>query len=101
MRSIRFPHVKYISGNKKWVLETQGGADEPPVLEEELYNIIEDPGETRDLANKHGDYVRHLREVLGDFLRRQGAIGDEEPSGELMDLMHEDDIQALRALGYL
>ncbi len=101
MRSIRFPHVKYISGNKKWTLETRGSTDETPVLEEEFYDIVEDPGETKDLANKREKEVLILRGLLGDFLRRQGAIDDEEPSGELMDLMHEDDIQALRALGYL
>jgi hypothetical protein len=37
----------------------------------ELYNIVEDPHETKDLANQHPEHVARLRKLMGEFGRMQ------------------------------
>ena len=45
------------------------GADDDtyPVKEEELYDIVADPGEQEDLASSHPDLARTLREELASW----------------------------------
>lgn len=102
LRSIRWPNLKYIIGDKNWVFEHAGESDRAPVLEEELYDLRNDPGEMDDLADSKRDEIRNARKTLSEFLRSQGVHDDRSPpSDEMIDTLSESDIQALQALGYL
>jgi arylsulfatase A-like enzyme len=65
-----------------------------PIARAELYDLTTDPGERRNLAQRHPEKVAELRERIrrrfGDASRR--AVPQEVP---------EDLKQELRALGYL
>lgn len=39
-----------------------------------LFNLAEDPGETRNLADRHPDLVRELSQAWGDYAHRNGVI---------------------------
>ncbi len=60
----------------------------------ELYNLPEDPLETRNLAVARPEEVRRLRRELVSWMRRASATGDEEE-------VNGENERALRALGYV
>jgi arylsulfatase A len=57
-----------------WKLHVQRRnlAAEKPGMGDELYNLADDPAETSDVADKHGDKVRDLRAILARY-RQQGG----------------------------
>jgi arylsulfatase A-like enzyme len=60
----------------------------------ELYNLLEDPLEARNVAAAHPEEVRRLRRDLVAWMRKARATGEEE---EVTD----ENERALRALGYV
>lgn len=66
---------------------------------EELYNLLEDPGERQNVAADYPELTRHFREKLEDHLRRAaatstaGGIPEPEMEAEMM--------RRLRDLGYV
>ncbi|HEX3553227.1 MAG TPA: sulfatase [Thermoanaerobaculia bacterium] len=60
----------------------------------ELYNLRDDPGETRNLAAGNPEEVRRLRRDLANWMRRARAEGGEEE-------VNGENERALRALGYV
>jgi arylsulfatase A-like enzyme len=60
----------------------------------ELYNLLEDPLETRNLAAARPEDVRRLRRELVAWMRRARASGDEEE-------VNGENERALKALGYV
>ncbi|HKI02090.1 MAG TPA: sulfatase [Thermoanaerobaculia bacterium] len=60
----------------------------------ELYNLAEDPLETRNLAATHPEEVRRLRRDLVNWMKKARSLGDEEEGDAETE-------RALRALGYL
>ncbi|HEX9943073.1 MAG TPA: sulfatase [Thermoanaerobaculia bacterium] len=60
----------------------------------ELYNLAEDPLETRNLAAVHQEEVRRLRRDLAAWVRKARAMGEEEGGDAETE-------RALRALGYV
>jgi arylsulfatase A-like enzyme len=71
---------------------------DPTRVEFELYDLVDDPGETRDLADHRPGQVAELRARLESHL--QGL----RPRVDLKPLLHEIDPETeerLRALGYL
>ncbi|MBP1612079.1 MAG: hypothetical protein H6Q01_742 [Acidobacteria bacterium] len=63
-----------------------------------LFDLANDPGETRDLAAERPDAVRATSEALTDALRRALAIAPEP--GEASGSVSAADHDALRGLGY-
>lgn len=59
----------------------------------ELYNLADDPLETRNLAAEHPEEVRRLRRDLVTWMRKARAVGDDEEGDAETE-------RALRALGY-
>jgi hypothetical protein len=72
--------------------------DEP----DELFNVVEDPGETRNLLNTHRDEAARLEKILTTFVEQaqERRPGNWEASRELS---LDDEVLAdrLRALGYI
>lgn len=86
--SVQEPTWKLVfnSGGKRGAASATGGF--------ELYNLAQDPLETRNLAAARRDEVRRLRRDLVEWMRKARATGDdEEPNAETE--------RALRALGYV
>lgn len=59
----------------------------------ELYNLHDDPQETRNLAAEKPEEVRRLRKELAGWMRRARAEGDDEE-------VNSENERALQALGY-
>jgi arylsulfatase A-like enzyme/Flp pilus assembly protein TadD len=64
--------------------------------ESELYNLKEDPGETRNLAPERPDKVRLLREQLRKFLAME-----QRPENEKAKSVDAERIEQLASLGYV
>jgi arylsulfatase A-like enzyme len=60
----------------------------------ELYNLVEDPLETRNLAAAHPEEVRRLRRELVSWMKKARAMGEDEGGDAETE-------RALKALGYL
>ena len=60
----------------------------------ELYNLVEDPLETRNIAAAHPEEVRRLRRELVAWMKKARAMGEDEGGDAETE-------RALRALGYL
>lgn len=61
----------------------------------ELFDLAEDPGETRDVKAQQPEAARRLRAVLGRFLERETLPGEKAPA------LTPDERERLEALGYL
>jgi arylsulfatase A-like enzyme len=60
----------------------------------ELYNLVDDPLETNNLAAAHPEEVRRLRKDLVAWMKTARALGDDEE-------VDPETERALRALGYM
>jgi arylsulfatase A-like enzyme len=60
----------------------------------ELYNLVDDPLETNNLAASHPEEVRRLRKDLVAWMKTARALGDDEE-------VDPETERALRALGYM
>lgn len=74
-----------------------------PVVHEELYDIGQDPLETRDLMTEAAPELEQLWQVWEDYkaccLRHKGEVSDHEPEDE--GAVSPEHRQRLEALGYL
>jgi hypothetical protein len=63
----------------------------------ELYDVVEDPGELRDLAAGEPDVVQHLQVLVQEYLEQP------EPSwgGPSTVTLDDMELNQLRALGYV
>lgn len=83
-------------GVRKLVLAHNGapwGAEEPlPGGDWELFDLVQDPGETRDLAASRPEELARLREALDELLRthKDRRIGYDVPAGGATLKMLED-----------
>ncbi len=67
-------------------------------VEYELYNVIEDPDETSNVAEDHPDVVERLRVELQEIIAATGPIAG--PPGR-EPRYTEAELESLRALGYI
>lgn len=65
-----------------------------------LFDLQADPGETRNLAEDRPQEVQRLRQVLNRRVRAAVRMGEKFPKEEPRELDQEE-IEALKALGYL
>jgi hypothetical protein len=86
-RSIRIGRWRYV--------ERDAGAQvirraeqAPSATPEELYDLVEDPGERRDVARQNRDVVNRMRDRLGEALARSTAA-DAQKSASLAGSRHE------------
>jgi arylsulfatase A-like enzyme len=79
------------------VAATGAGPDAREVGTYRLYDLIEDPGELRDVARREPDREQAMSRVLED-LRRRGAEGA-APAAEMA--LTPSQVENLRSLGYL
>ncbi len=68
---------------------------------DELYDIVADPGETRNVIADYPEQARSLWKVLSEHLDRVSAGGPPEPMMDGMPEMDEQIIEHLRDLGYI
>jgi hypothetical protein len=64
----------------------------------ELYDVIADPGERRNLAAEHPEVVTRLAGVLDAWTAAGGAP---EPEAGELDAISPEERRLLEALGYL
>ncbi len=66
----------------------------------ELYNVYEDPYETKNLVSRHPDVVEDLKRVLSDWYAGGSPLGEK---GEEIDIESLDpkSIEMLKSLGYI
>jgi arylsulfatase A-like enzyme/Tfp pilus assembly protein PilF len=74
----------------------QGGWKYILAPREELYDLDDDPGETRNLAGREAEKAREMRECLVALAMRMEK--ERAPSGTAPD---REEVRKLRALGYL
>jgi uncharacterized sulfatase len=69
---------------------------------DELFDVVDDPGETRNLRSDHPDKVNHLQDILTTFVGRaqERRLDEGETSGQV-SLDDELVAERLRALGYI
>lgn len=69
---------------------------------DELFDIINDPQETRNLLADRPQEAQRLREQLHDTLGslKEGALGEKTRGGDSTDDMDREVIQHLKSLGY-
>jgi len=92
LRDGRFKFIRTIGADKGDPVRL-----EPTVPDVALYDLIEDPGETRNVADEHEALVTRLNEVLDAWAATLTA-----GSGELdTSTMDPELLDRLRALGYL
>ena len=65
-----------------------------------LFDVVEDVGETRDLAARHPERVRELAGALAQSLREWGALGRELGPPRSVRI-GDAEVEQLRALGYV
>lgn len=68
-------------------------------LQEELYDLAEDPRELDDLSRSRPELVELMREALADEI--EAATGGEVPRAAQRSQLDEDEKARLRALGYV
>ena len=68
----------------------------------ELYDLIDDPGETRDVLDSEPEVVEQLKRRLLLWIEESGAAAS-VPRSETVDLqrLEEEVKERLRALGYI
>lgn len=73
--------------------------DEP----DELFDLIDDPGETRNLLDEHPHEVAQLRNILTNFVQQaQGRRPDNQEASHHLSLEDDEALtNRLRALGYM
>jgi arylsulfatase A-like enzyme len=81
-------------GEWKYIIRRKDGR-----LEEELYDIAEDPGETKDLARAHPDRVMEFRRKALAIQKMNEDLGGDRRAEEMA--LDPKTIEELRSLGYL
>jgi len=66
-----------------------------------LFDVAADPGETTNLALEQRERAESLRSVLQDWSRRTEAKREGEPGASIQDLLSDEQLEELRALGYI
>ena len=66
-------------------------------IREELYDLVEDPGETVNLIGERPEIEERLRRLLGQTLAGDPAMAGGEEEQELDD----ETLEELKALGYV
>ena len=67
----------------------------------ELYNIVQDPGETRNVIEDHPEKAKELRSKLDDFLGSFDVPELKEEDETAVEQMDIETLEALKALGYV
>jgi len=66
-----------------------------------LFDLAADPTESTDLAPEHGDRSERLRAVLQTWAGRTVGKRAGKPGATVQELLSEEQLEELRALGYL
>ena len=66
-----------------------------------LFDLATDPAESTDLAPEQRDRTERLRAVLLEWSGRTEAKRDGEPGATVQELLSEEQLEELRALGYI
>jgi arylsulfatase A-like enzyme len=96
----------YVTSRWKLIVEMPKRAtrmphgESPPGTKVMLFDRVQDPGETRDVAAQHGDVVAELMRHLDDSLTSAQNDASFFVAAPAQDLS-EESIDALRALGYV
>lgn len=92
---IRPPHI--VIRNESYSSKDAAGvlSSPPPLAEVEVFDVSNDPGETRNLAADRPDLVRESLDLLREFLRPR-----KRPAAEKTE-MDDDLLKQLKTLGYL
>jgi len=86
---------------KGWKYAEHPRSSENVDLSPQLYNLVEDPQELRNVARKHPDIVARMRQEI-DQLIHGAAAGTDKPAGKAMTEAEQAQLdQQLRALGYI
>jgi choline-sulfatase len=64
----------------------------------ELYNLVDDPGESVNVAEQHPDIVAALRERLRELIAEPSSVASEGPTEQPLDQVT---VERLASLGYL
>jgi hypothetical protein len=64
--------------------------------ESRLFDLENDPLQTRDLSDEEPDFAERLERMLGEHFRQRGGTGGSEAIGEIP----AEERDRLRALGY-
>ena len=67
----------------------------------ELYNLDEDPGETRTRLEDAAGIAARMRAALATWYARALELHIQQHHGSGREMMSEEDVEALKALGYL
>jgi arylsulfatase A-like enzyme len=82
---------EYALVSDRWKLVRRGGGAQ------ELYDLAADPGELHDVSERHPDVMADLGRALDDAVEHRAA----PPPHEGDDAVPEEQIEALRSLGYV
>jgi arylsulfatase A-like enzyme len=103
----RTKREKFIRTDMPWVTEKlrhhrEPSEDDRREYTEELYDMREDPGETRNLAPQDPARAALYRDLIGGFLKQMSSVGShlprapKEPEG-----LTDKELEIMKALGYL
>ena len=102
-RSVRTEAAKYVASNKRAVLNAAravnpADASTAPVVDEEFYDLLEDPVERENAAKRDPKRTAHFRALNEALL---GSISSGDQTGQEEQGLTEKDIEALKSMGYL
>jgi hypothetical protein len=86
-----------VSGPWKLVRNVVRAPGKPEV---ELYDFAKDPFDRQDVSGQHPDVVRELSAEL-DAWKRQAVAQRVKPDSEAARTLNADELERLRALGYI
>jgi arylsulfatase len=89
--------VAIVDGQWKLIHNTAGATDRP---EFELFDVVKDPFDQKNLADQNPDVVKRLAKAIEGF-RTMAAAARLKPDAEATDKMTPEQLQRLRSLGYI
>ena len=89
--------VAIVDGQWKLIHNIAGATDRP---EFELFDVVKDPFDQKNLADQNPDVVKRLAKAIEGF-RTMAAAARLKPDSEATDKMTPEQLQRLRSLGYI
>lgn len=95
---------KFAVSNDKWKLIRSAVLDEEKkkrAVRYELYNLVSDPQETRDLYGEEGSIGKQMQTVLEAFLKQKRVMKVLPGERQKTDKERQEEMKMLRSLGYI